>query len=421
VALEVHEAPSALRRARWLLLIVGVTATVVSFSLAAGRATSAARQDWPPFVLVSGLLLIGQVAWADGIFQAAGEKVARWSPQPTTLVCGSAILVAVCTAILNLDTSVAFLTPVLVHAARRRGVAVTPLLYLSVFLANGASLVLPGSNLTNLIVLAHHPVGGASFAVRMLLPWVVSVVITTGVVLVAFHREIASSPAPEDLVAPDPPEPAGVAEVARGAGAAEAAGVVRSAAHSEPAERRVLLGTGSAAVVVAVVAMLVLSPAGMAVTVLACGVLAVFVHVLQHRLAWSSSWRALNVPVLAGLFALAVGLGTLGSAWNGPSELLRHASSWESAAVGAALSVLTNNLPAASLLAARHVADPYALLIGLDLGPNLVVTAALSGVLWLQVGRYAGEHPSAARFTRVGTVLVPLSIAASLGALALTR
>ena len=81
-------------------------------------------------------------------------------------------------------------------------------------------------------------------------------------------------------------------------------------------------------------------------------------------------------------------------------------------------SAACNNLPAASLLAARPPKDPYALLIGLNLGPNLVATGALAGLLWLQVGRLAGARPSWTRMTRLGLVVVPVSMAAALAALA---
>jgi arsenical pump membrane protein len=81
--------------------------------------------------------------------------------------------------------------------------------------------------------------------------------------------------------------------------------------------------------------------------------------------------------------------------------------------------VLVNNLPAASLLAAHRVADPYALLVGLNLGPNLAVTGALSAVLWMAAARQAGVEPSARRFSTIGVVVAPISMALALAALAL--
>jgi arsenical pump membrane protein len=73
-----------------------------------------------------------------------------------------------------------------------------------------------------------------------------------------------------------------------------------------------------------------------------------------------------------------------------------------------------NNLPAAVVLSAHPPAHPRALLLGLDLGPNLAVTGSLAAVLWLQVARAAGSRPSALRYTLLGLVLVPLTLTAAL-------
>src|SRR5213596_3539652 len=135
--------------------------------------TSAGRA-WPPFVLVTGLLLIGAVAAADGVFEALGARLARTRLGARGLLLALLGLVAIVTAVLNLDTSVVFLTPVLVHAARGRGLDERPFLYGSVFMSNSASLLLPGSNLTNLLVLRHDPISGAAFALAMLPAWLLA-------------------------------------------------------------------------------------------------------------------------------------------------------------------------------------------------------------------------------------------------------
>ena len=74
-------------------------------------------------------------------------------------------------------------------------------------------------------------------------------------------------------------------------------------------------------------------------------------------------------------------------------------------------SVAVNNLPATVLLTGQAPAHPFALLLGLDLGPNLAVTGSLSAVLWLQAARSVGARPSIATYTRFGVVLVPLTLA----------
>jgi arsenical pump membrane protein len=106
---------------------------------------ASAGQAWPPFVLVAGLLLIGQVAAEDGLFEALGARLARTGLGARSLLLALLALVAVVTAVLNLDTAVVFLTPVLVHAARQRRLDEPPFLYGSVFMANAASLLLVGA------------------------------------------------------------------------------------------------------------------------------------------------------------------------------------------------------------------------------------------------------------------------------------
>ena len=128
----------------------------------------------------------------------------------------------------------------------------------------------------------------------------------------------------------------------------------------------------------------------------------------------------LGLPVLIGLFGVAVALGTLGRSWSGPERLLSHLDVWGTAALGALLSVFVNNLPAASLLAARVPPRPFALLVGLNIGPNLFVTGSLAWFLWLRAARSAGATPSIAKAARLGLVSVPLSMAAALGMLTLS-
>lgn len=100
--------------------------------------------------------------------------------------------------------------------------------------------------------------------------------------------------------------------------------------------------------------------------------------------------------------------------------MLSHLDQWGTAAVGAAASVFFNNLPAASLLAAHPPDRPFALLIGLNLGPNLFVTGSLAWILWLRAARSAGAQPSITKAARLGLLVVPISMAVAVGALTLT-
>lgn len=136
---------------RSTLVAAGAAALAVALVGNPQAAGASAARAWSPFVLVAGLLVIGVVANADGTFEAAGRLLDRVPGGPGALFVAAMGLVAVVTVVLNLDTSVAFLTPVLLHTARRRGTGEMRLLYGCVFMSNAASLLLPASNLTNLL------------------------------------------------------------------------------------------------------------------------------------------------------------------------------------------------------------------------------------------------------------------------------
>jgi arsenical pump membrane protein len=157
-------------------------------------------------VLVAGLLLIGLVADGDGLFRFAGQRLGRAARSGTVLFIGAAAIVTVVTVTLNLDTAVAFLTPVLVYTARSRDdgaepaaagpVAGAALLYGCLMLANAGSLLLPGSNLTNLIVLGHLHLTGGQFVARMWLAWLAAVLATAAVVGVGERRSLRAGTRP---------------------------------------------------------------------------------------------------------------------------------------------------------------------------------------------------------------------------------
>ncbi|MEO8899216.1 MAG: hypothetical protein ABI473_11080 [Candidatus Dormibacter sp.] len=113
---------------------------------------------------------------------------------------------------------------------------------------------------------------------------------------------------------------------------------------------------------------------------------------------------------------MAVSLGAVARVWSYPGQVMATAGSIETAAIGAAVSVLVNNFPAAVLLGSRMPLHARILLFGLNIGPNLAVTGSLSALLWWQAARSVGARPSARRYSAVGFVLVPLTIAAALAA-----
>lgn len=324
------------------------------------RIVDAAAQAWPPFVLVAGLLLIGAVAASDGLFEAIGGRLASERLSPRALLVALLALVAAVTAVLNLDTSVVFLTPVLVHAARRRGVDERPFLYGSVFMANSASLLLPGSNLTNLLVL-----DGATHRPVMVRAWLAACALTAVFVAVAFR--------------------------------------FRPRAAEAEAVPRLRLGLGAGAVLLA--AALVVTLGSPALPVLALGLAVTTVRGIRP---------SIGARTLSGLFVLTVALGALARSATVHAFLPRTAGPWSTALLAAGSSLVLNNLPAAVLFSAHAPAHPAALLIGLDLGPNAAVTGSLAAVLWLRTARSLEADASAVTYSKLGAALVPLTLLAAL-------
>lgn len=337
--------------------------------------SSAISQAWPPFVLVAALLVIGAVAHRDGVFTRLGVMLEQIPGPPAVLFAASCGLLAVVTALLNLDTAVVFVTPVVVLAARHRGLDPSAFLYAALFMANASSLYLPGSNLTNLLVLAKQQTH-TSFAAAMFAPALVATLLTAGGLAFIFRRSLGA------------------------AGQREAAGAGGT-----------LTGAGAAGAVVAAVLMVVF--ANPALPVAATAVLVGLVATLAGRVRPAELIRAASPQVLATIFAVAVGLGVLARAWHGPERLLAHAGTAATAAIAALSTVLINNLPAAVMLSAHTVAHPRALLIGLNIGPNLAVTGSLAAFLWMRTAATLEARTSVLAISRIGIVLAPLAIAAA--------
>jgi arsenical pump membrane protein len=342
--------------------------------------SAAAEQAWPPFVLVSGLLLIGLVAHRDGLFEQSGRLLQGLPGPPVVLLAACLLLVVVVTAVLNLDTAVVFLTPVLVHAARRRGVEEEGFLYGAVYMANASSLYLPGSNLTNLLVLDRQTISGATFAAHMLALALAATLATALGLFVIFRRRLrtATSQCPQ-----------------------------RASWGT--------LGLGLPGALAA--AILTITLRNPAIPVLAIGLVLAVSEVVRGRLQWREVLRAIGPAVLISLFLVCVALGVLARSWDGPAQLLDGAGRWGTTGIGALASVTINNLPSAVLLSAHPVAHPSALLLGLNVGPNIAATGSLSAFLWWRSAQQVHAQPSLVAFSRRGA---PLAVFAIVLALATT-
>ncbi|WP_137723740.1 SLC13 family permease [Prescottella subtropica] len=348
----------------------------------------------PTVAFLAAILVLAHLADALGVFAWVASFLTR-SGGPRRLLVAVFAVAAVTTAVLSLDATVVLLTPVVLRAARTLGVSPRPYAYATAHLANSASTLLPVSNLTNLIAFSATGLTFVHFTAVMALPWLVTLLIELAVFVVFFRRDLVSAPAPP--APPDTPRPAGPAPVL-------ALAVLVLALFGFAFGGLV----GVAPAVTAAVAAAVLG-----VVALKDG------RTEPRRLA-----RAADLPFCGFVFALAVvvagvATGPVGS-WL-TDRLPTDASlvgMLATAAVAAIAANLINNLPATLLLlAALGPAAPtglvLAMLIGVNLGPNLTYVGSLATMLWRRVASANGDRPELDTFTVLGLVTTPVAVVAA--------
>jgi arsenical pump membrane protein len=349
----------------------------------------------PTVGFLAAVLALAQLADEEGVFGFAGGVVGRLSRGSPQRLLGLVFVVAsVVTAALSLDATVVLLTPVVLATVTRSGMRAKPHVYACGHLANSASLLLPVSNLTNLLAFPATGLGFAGFAAVMALPWLVVV----GVEYLVFRWVFA-----EDLHAPAGPASAPATPGAPWFALGVLAATLIGFGLAEPAGvRPVWIATAGAGV--------------LAARRLRGGSLAEAGRLL----------RAANLPFCGFVFALgvvvlAVRAGPVGDAVRALVPARADFVGLLTAAVLAAvLANLLNNLPATLMLVPLVAGSPglvMAVLLGVNLGPNLTYVGSLATLLWRQI-LHARDHPPAVReFLRLGVLTVPAGLLAGVAAL----
>jgi arsenical pump membrane protein len=353
-------------------------------------ALTEARRLGPVIGFLAAVLVLAQLCDDEGLFRACGAWMARGSGgRPRRLLALVFVVAAVTTAVLSLDATVVLLTPVVFATAARLDARARPHVYACTHLANSASLLLPVSNLTNLLAFAASGLAFGHFAALMTLPWLAAI----GTEYLVFRRFFAA-----DLDAGAQPAPArsegepGVPVFTVAVVAATLAGfVITSAAGINPA----WAAFAGAAVL-----------AGRALA--------------QRRTTPVKLGRAADVPFL--VFVLGLGIVVAAVTGNGLGGALRPLlpagtslpALLAAAGLAAVLANLINNLPAVLvLLPLAAPAGPgavLAVLLGVNIGPNLTYTGSLATLLWRRVLRQHGSGPSLREFTRLGLLTVPAGL-----------
>jgi arsenical pump membrane protein len=306
----------------------------------------------------------------------------------------------VVTVLLSNDATAVVLTPAVYAATRAAKVEPLPYLFICAFIANAASFVLPISNPANLVVFGHDMPPLADWLRLFLLPSLAAIVATYFALRLTQRRALDAPVAEVGDVAP-----------LTFAGKLAASGIVMTAV--------VLLAASALGSALGLPTFV----AGAAVTML--------VLLLGRQSPWpvlqDISWSVL--PLVAGLFILVEGLNRTGVLPALAAVLKRAAAAspqltaWLAGLAVAIASNLVNNLPVGLIAATiRQTAQvpteaAGAILIGVDLGPNLSVTGSLATILWLIALRREGEHVGALRFLRLGLVVMPPALLLSLLAL----
>ncbi|WP_269455129.1 SLC13 family permease, partial [Mycobacterium kyorinense] len=150
-----------------------IGAGAISVHQAATEAASLARV----VAFLGAVLVLAKLCDDEGLFEAAGAAMARARFGSQQLLRQVFVIAAVITAVLSLDATVVLLTPVVLATVRWLGAPVRPHAYASAHLANAASLLLPVSNLTNLLAFHTADLSFIKFTAVMALPWLAAVAV----------------------------------------------------------------------------------------------------------------------------------------------------------------------------------------------------------------------------------------------------
>jgi arsenical pump membrane protein len=351
-------------------------------------------------LFLTGMMLLAEVARREGLFDAvAAFAVARADGSPRRLFALVYAAGVVITMFLSNDATAVVLTPAVFAAARRAKTAPLPHLFACAFVANAASFVLPISNPANLVLYASHPPALAGWLARFALAAALSIAATFAALAWAERADLRG--ACERATAP--------VEISRGGWAAIAGLAVTVAVLAVVSALNRPLGLPTAIL-------------GAATAILTLAARRASPLPLLRGVSWSI------LPLVAGLFVMVEALGRIGVVGALAGALRQAAASapdlapWAAGGLVAIADNLANNLPV-GLVASDAIAQAQpplrvvdALLIGVDLGPNLSVTGSLATLLWLAVIRREGEDVSAWRFLKTGLVVTPPALLLALAA-----
>ncbi|SNT38770.1 arsenite efflux membrane protein ArsB [Actinacidiphila glaucinigra] len=378
-----------------VLAVPAAAVAVGSGAIPLEHAREEAARLGPVIGFLAAVLVLARLCDEEGLFRAGGAWMARVAAgRPRRLLGAVFVLASAVTAVLSLDATVVLLTPVVFATAARLGVRPKPHVYACTHLSNTASLLLPVSNLTNLLAFAASGLSFTRFAGLMVLPWLVAIAVEYVVFRRWFRGDLAAAvPVPDGAGTPPLPVFALVTVVCTLAGF-----VVTPALGIDPA-----WAAAAGALVLAVRAL------------------------MRRRMTVRAVAGAAGVPFLA--FVLALGVVVRAVVDNGLADVLGRIVPGGTglpallgvAALAAVLANLINNLPAVLvLLPLTAPAGPgavLAVLLGVNIGPNLTYAGSLATLLWRRIVHQHEHDVDLKEFTVLGLLTVPAALGLAVVAL----
>lgn len=350
------------------------------------------------YLFLTGMMLLAELARHEGVFDwIADHAVCRSRGSASRLFLLIYVVGIAVTALLSNDATAVVLTPAILAAVRRARVDPKPYLLACALVANAASFLLPISNPANLVVYGHHLPHLGTWLRIFLLPSAVAIAATYVCLLALSRKPLASQ------------------------------------VHC-PQQQAVLTPSGRLAfvgLIFAAVVLLTVSALGIGLGIPTCAAaLAALILVsfkdsgIYKAAAREVSWSIL--PLVAGLFVLVESLNRAGMLRILEASLrwLAHqpalAANLAASGAAALLSNAMNNLPVALAAGAALPLTPrlsHAVLIGVNLGPNLSVTGSLSTILWLMALRRENIPLTRKQFFKTGLIVMPVALLLSVLAL----
>jgi arsenical pump membrane protein len=385
------------RIAEAIWISAGAILLLATRLIPAHSALSAIGKGTDVYLFLTGMMLLAELARHEGVFDWIADVAVRRSGHSAARLFILIYLTGVVvTTLLSNDATAVVLTPAVLAAVRRAEVEPKPYLLACALIANAASFVLPISNPANLVVYGRHIPALAPWLRLFLVPSIASIAATYLCLRVVSRRTLAG-------------------------------------AIHRPVDEVKLSAQGRLALVglmLAAAALLIASGLGLDLGAPTCGaaLVALLLVGFKDRSIFSRavkdvSWSIL--PLVAGLFVIVEALNQAGMmqlAQHALHSLLGapRAASVLCASFGVAiLSNLMNNLPVGLASGAALAQAPaahrlsHAILIGVDLGPNLSVTGSLATILWLIALRRENVRITATEFFKVGLIAMPFALAAS--------